>query len=81
MNRSNKYIVEDMIENIFVWFFIIGAGALLAIIPISLFIGQAAATVCIIVWVAIWGVSLLILLVWPYLRWLTKIVLDIIKSL
>ena len=80
MKKCNKNLVEDVMEQIFVWFFIIGAGALIAFIPVSFFIGSTAATICIAVWVAIWGVSFVVLLAWPYIRWMTSKVFDVIKD-
>jgi hypothetical protein len=76
----NKEYLEDIIEQIFVWFFVVGAFALIAIIPVSLFIGEPAATICIAIWVALWGVSFVVFLAWPYIRWMTAKVYDVINN-
>lgn len=76
----NKKYTEEVIEQIFVWFFIVGAVALIALIPIVLFIGGTAANICIAVWVAIWGISFVVFLSWPYIRWMTTKVYDVINN-
>lgn len=67
-------------DQILLWFIVIGAFALLAIIPVTVFIGGTAATICIAVWMAIWGLSFVVFLAWPYIRWMTAKVYDVIKD-
>lgn len=78
--RCNKKYMEDVIEQIFVWFFIVGAAALITLIPIVLLIGGTAANICIAIWVAVWGISFVVFLAWPYIRWMTTKVYDVINN-
>lgn len=80
MKRCNRDYLEEVMDQIFIWFIIIGALALLAIIPVAVFIGGTATNICIAVWMAIWGLSFVVFLAWPYIRWMTTKIYELIKD-
>jgi hypothetical protein len=80
VKECNKDYLEEVMSQIFVWFFVVGAFALLAIIPVSLFIGGTAAVICIAAWVVIWGLSFVLFLAWPYVLWMTKKIYEVINN-
>lgn len=80
MTKNNKVYLEEVMGQIFVWFFIVGAIVLVILLPVILFIGGTAANICIAVWMAIWSLSFVVFLAWPYIRWTTTKLYDVIKD-
>jgi hypothetical protein len=80
LKKCNKDDLEYTMAQIFVGFFIVGAFILLAIIPVSIFIGGIISTILIAAWVAVWGLSFVVFLAWPYIRWITTKVYEVIKD-
>jgi len=77
---SRDYI-EDLIEDLFIWFIVIGGLILILIIPTMIFFGNLAALICLSIWIAIWGLSFVLFLSWPFVRWITLKVSRLIKEL
>lgn len=77
----NRDYIQDLIEDLFIWFIVTGGLVLLSIIPAMIFFGNLAAFICILIWMAIWGLSFALFLSWPFIRWITLKVSRLIKEL
>lgn len=78
VRKCNKDILEEVMEQIFIFFFVLGVFVLLAVIPIAVLFGATAATICIAVWVCVWGLSFVLFLAWPGIRWVASKISELI---